>query len=110
MGCKGLRANAGSSYFGRTRTTVLSVGQKLGGPIAYYYVCLVYLFFSREGPSRVLIIDLWNISEPEAAAVHCAHLTNLHRLKPSQNFMICDAGGGTVVSRYSKTMANTTVC
>lgn len=37
-------------------------------------------------------------SEPEAAAVHCAHLTNLHQLRPSQNFMICDAGGGTVVS------------
>lgn len=36
------------------------------------------------------------ITEPEAAAVHCAHLTNLHQLKPSQNFMICDAGGGTV--------------
>lgn len=36
-------------------------------------------------------------SEPEAAAVHCAHLTNLHQLRPSQNFMICDAGGGTVV-------------
>ena len=38
--------------------------------------------------------------EPEAAAVHCAHLTNLHHLKPSQNFMICDAGGGTVVRIY----------
>jgi hypothetical protein len=38
-----------------------------------------------------------NFSEPEAAAVHCAHLTDLHRLKPSQIFMICDAGGGTVV-------------
>ena len=37
------------------------------------------------------------ISEPEAAAVHCAHLTDLHKLKPSQIFMICDAGGGTVV-------------
>jgi hypothetical protein len=36
------------------------------------------------------------ITEPEAAAVHCAHLTDLHKLKPSQNFMICDAGGGTV--------------
>ena len=35
-------------------------------------------------------------SEPEAAAVHCAHLTNFHQLRPSQNFMICDAGGGTV--------------
>ena len=39
-----------------------------------------------------------NIREPEAAAVHCAYLTDLHKLRPSQNFMICDAGGGTVVS------------
>ncbi|KAG1839323.1 actin-like ATPase domain-containing protein [Suillus subalutaceus] len=36
------------------------------------------------------------ITEPEAAAVHCARLTDLHKLKPNQNFMICDAGGGTV--------------
>jgi hypothetical protein len=36
------------------------------------------------------------ITEPEAAAVHCVHLTKLHQLKPSQNFMIVDAGGGTV--------------
>ncbi|KAG8787696.1 hypothetical protein FRC15_008371 [Serendipita sp. 397] len=36
------------------------------------------------------------ITEPEAAAVHCANLTNLHHLKPAQSFMICDAGGGTV--------------
>ncbi|KAF8622621.1 hypothetical protein AX15_006876 [Amanita polypyramis BW_CC] len=35
------------------------------------------------------------ITEPEAAAVHCAFLTDVHRLKPSQNFMIVDAGGGT---------------
>jgi 2-phospho-L-lactate guanylyltransferase (CobY/MobA/RfbA family) len=36
------------------------------------------------------------ITEPEAAAVHCAHLTDLHKLKPSQSFIVCDAGGGTV--------------
>jgi hypothetical protein len=36
------------------------------------------------------------ITEPEAAAVHCAQLNDLHRLKPSQNFIVCDAGGGTV--------------
>ncbi|KAG8215222.1 hypothetical protein J3R82DRAFT_8765 [Butyriboletus roseoflavus] len=36
------------------------------------------------------------ITEPEAAAVHCARLTDLHKLRTSQNFMICDAGGGTV--------------
>jgi len=36
------------------------------------------------------------ITEPEAAAVHCARLSDLHHLKASQNFMVCDAGGGTV--------------
>jgi hypothetical protein len=36
------------------------------------------------------------ITEPEAAAVHCAQLNDLHHLKASQNFMVCDAGGGTV--------------
>ena len=36
------------------------------------------------------------ITEPEAAAVHCANLSNLHHLRPSQNFIVCDAGGGTV--------------
>ncbi|KDQ54562.1 hypothetical protein JAAARDRAFT_38238 [Jaapia argillacea MUCL 33604] len=45
----------------------------------------------REWRDRLRII-----TEPEAAAVHCAHLTELHKLKPSQNFIICDAGGGTV--------------
>ncbi|KAJ6542699.1 hypothetical protein B0H19DRAFT_957504 [Mycena capillaripes] len=36
------------------------------------------------------------ITEPEAAAVHCAQLTDLYKLRPSQNFIVCDAGGGTV--------------
>jgi molecular chaperone DnaK (HSP70) len=36
------------------------------------------------------------ITEPEAAAVHCAHLPHVHQLKPSQNFVVVDAGGGTV--------------
>ncbi|KAG9217771.1 hypothetical protein CCMSSC00406_0003540 [Pleurotus cornucopiae] len=45
----------------------------------------------REWRERLRII-----TEPEAAAVHCAHLTDLHHLKPSQNFIVCDAGGGTV--------------
>ena len=39
-------------------------------------------------------------SEPEAAAVHCANLTDVHKLTPNRNFMICDAGGGTVVRAY----------
>lgn len=45
----------------------------------------------REWRDRLRII-----TEPEAAAVHCAHLTDLHHLKPSQTFIVCDAGGGTV--------------
>lgn len=42
------------------------------------------------------------ITEPEAAAVHCAFLTDVHRLRPSQNFMIVDAGGGTCDLAVSK--------
>ncbi|KDR79932.1 hypothetical protein GALMADRAFT_153665 [Galerina marginata CBS 339.88] len=36
------------------------------------------------------------ITEPEPGAVHCAQLNDLHHLKPSQNFIVCDAGGGAV--------------
>jgi len=35
--------------------------------------------------------------EPEAAAVHCAQPDRLAQVTANQNFMICDAGGGTVV-------------
>ncbi|KAF9511540.1 hypothetical protein BS47DRAFT_1298826 [Hydnum rufescens UP504] len=48
------------------------------------------------------------ITEPEAAAVHCAHLTNLHQLRPSQNFMVCDAGGGTIDLAIYKTIGSLT--
>ncbi|KAJ8482579.1 hypothetical protein ONZ51_g5262 [Trametes cubensis] len=44
------------------------------------------------------------ISEPEAAAVHCAAMTDVHKLAPNQNFMICDAGGGTVDLAVYKVM------
>ncbi|KAK4692622.1 hypothetical protein P7C70_g9089, partial [Phenoliferia sp. Uapishka_3] len=36
------------------------------------------------------------ITEPEAAAIHASTLSTLHNLSPSQTFIICDAGGGTV--------------
>lgn len=36
------------------------------------------------------------ITEPEAAAIHASTLASLHRLKPSQTFIIADCGGGTV--------------
>ena len=38
-----------------------------------------------------------DIRELEAAAVYCANLPGPRHLEPSQNFMICDVGGGTVV-------------
>ena len=56
-------------------------------------------------------------SELEAAAVHCAHLTDLHKLQPNQNFMVCDAGGSTVVcdlptpsQLFSLTVTNDGAC
>lgn len=42
-------------------------------------------------PDRLKII-----TEPEAVAVHCAHLTDFCKLRPSQNFIVCDVGGETV--------------
>ncbi|KAK4702662.1 hypothetical protein P7C70_g3563, partial [Phenoliferia sp. Uapishka_3] len=36
------------------------------------------------------------ITEPEAAAIHASTLSSLHKLRASQSFIICDAGGGTV--------------
>lgn len=42
--------------------------------------------------------NLTLITEPEAAALYCATLCNEVDLEPGDRFMICDAGGGTVVS------------
>ncbi|GAA5978586.1 hypothetical protein JCM11641_002779 [Rhodosporidiobolus odoratus] len=36
------------------------------------------------------------ITEPEAAAIHASTLSTLLKLRASQSFIICDAGGGTV--------------
>jgi hypothetical protein len=41
--------------------------------------------------------DLTLITEPEAAAIYCAALCDELDLEPGDRFMICDAGGGTVV-------------
>lgn len=48
------------------------------------------------------------ITEPEAAAVHCAFDSDVlaGALKPSQNFMVCDAGGGTVDLAVYKLIGN----
>lgn len=42
--------------------------------------------------------------EPEAAAIHASTLSTLHHLRPSQTFIICDAGGGTVDTAVYKLM------
>lgn len=44
------------------------------------------------------------ITEPEAGAIHASTLSTLHHLRPSQTFLICDAGGGTVDTAVYKLM------
>ena len=46
--------------------------------------------------------DLTLITEPEAAALYCATLCDEVDLEPGDRFMICDAGGGTVVRCLSQ--------
>ncbi|KAH8919099.1 actin-like ATPase domain-containing protein [Atractiella rhizophila] len=46
------------------------------------------------------------ITEPEAAAIHASTLTSLHKLRVSQSFIICDAGGGTVDTAVYKLIGN----
>ncbi|ORY76553.1 hypothetical protein BCR35DRAFT_120949 [Leucosporidium creatinivorum] len=44
------------------------------------------------------------ITEPEAGAIHASTLSTLHHLRPSQSFLLCDAGGGTVDTAVYKLM------
>ncbi|CEQ41751.1 SPOSA6832_03518, partial [Sporobolomyces salmonicolor] len=44
------------------------------------------------------------ITEPEAGAIHASTLATLHHLRPSQCFLLCDAGGGTVDTAVYKLM------
>lgn len=59
--------------------------------------CLALLASLMEFLCPVAQRFILSRSEPEAAAVHCVHLTKLRDLRIGQTFMICDAGGGTVV-------------
>ncbi|KAI7897314.1 uncharacterized protein EV154DRAFT_454752 [Mucor mucedo] len=47
---------------------------------------------SKEDPQDRLLL----VGEPEAAAMYCETFLDEYNLKPGQNFLICDAGGGTV--------------
>ncbi|GJN93855.1 hypothetical protein Rhopal_006914-T1 [Rhodotorula paludigena] len=49
----------------------------------------------RNWPIRTEIVPSIG-REPEAAAIHASTLTTLLKLRASQSFIICDAGGGTV--------------
>ncbi|GAA5866072.1 hypothetical protein JCM3774_000016 [Rhodotorula dairenensis] len=51
---------------------------------------------SARGGDRTWRERLRIITEPEAAAIHASTLSSLFKLKASQTFIICDAGGGTV--------------
>ncbi|BGP57949.1 hypothetical protein JCM8202v2_005603 [Rhodotorula sphaerocarpa] len=51
---------------------------------------------SASGGDRSWRERLRIITEPEAAAIQASTMSSLFKLKPSQTFIICDAGGGTV--------------
>jgi molecular chaperone DnaK (HSP70) len=44
--------------------------------------------------------DLTMVTEPEAAALYCATLCHEAEIKNGDYFLVCDAGGGTVVIRF----------
>lgn len=48
--------------------------------------------------------DLILISEPEAAALYCSSMCQEVDLKDDDRFLVCDAGGGTVVTPRNKTI------
>jgi len=58
---------------------------------------------TQKAAHRIGILDpdLTMITEPEAAALYCSTLCHEVDLNDGDYFMVCDAGGGTVVSLYS---------
>jgi hypothetical protein len=56
-------------------------------------VRLATLYMVRENAGRKLML----ITEPEAAALACATLCDEVDLREGDRFLVCDAGGGTVV-------------
>lgn len=54
---------------------------------------------TKEAAERAGILrrNLILITEPEAAALYCARLCNQADIEAGDRFLICDAGGGTVV-------------
>jgi molecular chaperone DnaK (HSP70) len=57
---------------------------------------------TRQAASRAGFADtrLAFISEPEAAALYCATISKDVELQQGDTFVVCDAGGGTVVSIF----------
>jgi molecular chaperone DnaK (HSP70) len=50
--------------------------------------------------------ELILVTEPEAAALYCSTLCNEVNLNDGDRFLICDAGGGTVVILFSAPISN----
>lgn len=93
LGCKGVPDYARRCVESRTGSLCICRRCHLERSLAHHNVSSQVFHVQIEAHS--------SHREPEAAAVHCAYLTDLHKLRPSQNFMICDAGGGTVVRTCS---------
>jgi hypothetical protein len=62
-----------------------------------------YILFrmSRSHATDIFLDKIGLSSESEAAGVHCA-LWNNFLVQPGESFMVCDAGGGTIVGYTSR--------
>lgn len=102
------------NFLGEIRKYVLTealpkdFGQAFLSNVSIRYVLTIPAIWSdkakdltRKAATRVGIpkSDLTMISEPEAAALYCSTLCHETDLKDGDHFLVCDAGGGTVVRR-----------
>jgi hypothetical protein len=53
---------------------------------------------TRKAAERAGITDLEFVTEPQAAALYCATISKEVDLRVGDRFLVCDAGGGTVVN------------
>lgn len=80
-------------------------GYALAREAENHHVSLSKGRFCGDLDGKLLLIIHYDVaSEPEAAAIHASSLSTLHNLRPTQSFIICDAGGGTVDSAVYRIM------
>lgn len=94
-----------AKIYERTRTALIQRYRRsvvMTAPIQYVLtVPAVWSDYAKEATLRAaqragMGHDIGMVSEPEAAAIHTFHVMRACSLKAGENFVICDAGGGTV--------------